>query len=962
MNVTINIIFVNAYTPRFIQNSNGINYCNSDKAYEIPENTLVEFEINVYDEDSNAKLNIFSLTNVGRDPQNNFTLNNTLFQNGFTRKALVRNNIPFDYEKPLYGTNSFQIMFYATDDSMNPRYGYCFINIKIIDINDNPPALTEPSYSLTIINQYQLRQWSFLFLATDADLNSKITYTILPPTQIGQIDYREIFNLTNDGLLSIRNTSFINNNNGPFSFFIQTSDGTFNSGPTQVNITKITSSIPPVFVNYPDPPEILISELITPGTQIAKFDVFIQNNNLSGLYLRCYLLRQSYEPFKFEFTQQRQILSSIESCTLNANEPLSYSKSKKFIIYLVAEVGNQQTGQSGRQIKPFIINVKEENKFVPSYFHSVVNISVVEGNNDVGNVIAIAFAYDLDLTESNNRVFYSLSPTRNFIINSTNGQIKLINGTFNEKIVNLEVRVSNSLSGTPYSTQFFNALIIDINNNPPKALDQNFSITQIPIPNLVVGKISSFDPDNNSNLHFFSMNSIFSAKNGTLTLNFYPKIGQYYFKVIISDGYFSTEINIAITFVNFNSNPPALIRDYTFNIPESSENVVLGQLQASGDYGLIFDIYSTPFINKSWFSINSTTGLLRLTSKIDADKPYAKDYVLPISVSDRFGNKSLGSLSSFSIVRLVLIDTNDNAPILVFINSSIQQSLTIDVTKPQESVDFFIFDIDLINGRPFQLKQNNLNDLFQVSFVRNDVLNTELWTLKATNTSNNYLNSVYFMIYTVTDNQNKARNGTLKIKITGQSLRKLNQIIQIDINPSKIHNLAVVRYNGLTVEEFLDYQFDQFKTELSLLLGLSEGSDTLSIISIKNYTMNDKKRVPNEIFFDKTLYGCEINFLVWKNNKYLSVEEIFFRIRSSSIIDLQIVDNICNFYTNFCPSDLLCTQMFIPSRKITTISSNTYSINGLSGSLEPSCICKLDKPPNQCLNGGTTVYFDNSKF
>jgi hypothetical protein len=203
MIVNIVIIEVNTHSPRFIENTQNVNYCNVK--FEAKENELFEIEIMAQDDDlrgDNGKIEIKEPIISDRSPQNLFKISEQFDQVGRTRRAIIRNLNEFDYENPRYGSNTLNIMFYAEDNGANKRSGYCFMSINIIDVNDNSPIFAQNTYTIYIHDQYKTRQFNYRFVATDADsgINGEIDYFMNKEISDPLAD--RLFNLDVNGELS----------------------------------------------------------------------------------------------------------------------------------------------------------------------------------------------------------------------------------------------------------------------------------------------------------------------------------------------------------------------------------------------------------------------------------------------------------------------------------------------------------------------------------------------------------------------------------------------------------------------------------------------------------------------------------------------------------------------------------------------------------------------------------------
>jgi hypothetical protein len=804
MNVTLIIIEVNMHSPQFVPNRNGENFC--ELKFQAYENSFFKIEIVAQDDDQrgdNGNITLLAPEINDRSPQNSFSL---VQQPQSNRKVagIVSNLEMFDYESPKYGSNTMNIMFLAEDHGVTRRRGYCFMTIEILDVNDNVPVFAQRTYTIYIHDQYKTRQFNYRFVAIDKDsgLNGQVQYFMVNDNSIAN----NLFNLALDGTLTIKNNSYMDMVHDTMQFSIYAQDMSPTQNKSEIVTVRVVKSVlkllPPFFSDFPDPPEIRdISEMTVRGSLLKNFSIVIQTNP-ADQFLRCLLSpKPNPEWFKFEFLNLNQQLSRSESCYLKIEDPLNYRVASSMVVYMVAEVGNYQMTSTARELKILTIHLKEENINPPKFVTNTIEASVVEGTEDLNKIIAVVKAYDLDKTYPFNAVTYEFDANTNadgfFSINSTTGEIKLMQRIHNKKNIPLEVIAKDGAnaynSNMPNRNSIYvDVKVIDINDNPPVFGQQSyaFDVNEDARPGFVIGRIEVSDEDTESFFNFSISDSTFGIRgiydstkskshynykgSAEIYLNNYldfNKKNAYSLQIYVSDSQFLSKADLVISVKNVNDRAPVFLNTpYVVYIDEINVPISpIATLSASDDDNIpndfVFECYSTPSLDKNWFELNPKTGVLKLVKGLDRDLPNGMPvYYLPVSVTD-LGSNATVALKSYTTVKIVLNDINDNAP---FVTYGTNKPLIINEEDNAGSVELYVVDVDTPKyGPPFSFILDNYTDLFGLGMINcvncNDRAKYQLFVKKALLREQQQKH--YVIPYTVSDNGGLSRTGNLLLTV-----------------------------------------------------------------------------------------------------------------------------------------------------------------------------------------------------
>lgn len=590
MLVNLIIIEVNMHSPKFIPNLSGDNFC--EKTFKAEENSLFRIDIAAQDDDKrglNGQM-VFIMPEINdRSPLNSFGLD-ARNQTGNVLRGAVFNTEMFDYENPKYGSNLMNLMYIAEDKGVIKRRGYCFLTVEITDVNDNVPVFAQRVYTIYIHDQYKTRQFNYRFVAVDIDsgLNGQVQYFMTNDNPLAL----NLFNLALDGTLTIRNISCLDYiTQTEFFIYAEDMSPTRNRSETvTVRVIKTTLKLlPPFFSDFPNSGKLFdVSEMTERGTLLKNFSIVIQTNPTEQ-FLRCFLSpKPNPEWFKFEFPPTNRNLSRNEVCTLKIEDPLNYRVASEQVIYMVAEVGNYLMQSTARELKILSIYLKEENINPPKFVTNTIDLSVVEGKDDLNKIIAVVKAYDLDKTPPYNTISYEFDSKSNldgfFSIDKNTGEIKLIKQIQNKKNIPLEIFAKDGANGYKMSQPNQNSIyvdvrVIDINDNPPQFGQQSyqFNVTEDAKPGFVIGRVDVSDPDTESFFNYSINDSTFGIRgifdqtktkhynyrgSAEIYLNTYLDFNKkpvYKLQVWVSDSYFLVNVAVTINVINVNDRPPQFL-------------------------------------------------------------------------------------------------------------------------------------------------------------------------------------------------------------------------------------------------------------------------------------------------------------------------------------------------------------------------------------------------------------------
>ncbi|XP_062941557.1 protocadherin beta-15-like [Cynocephalus volans] len=334
------------------------------------------------------------------------------------------------------------------------------------------------------------------------------------------------------------------------------------------------------------------------------------------------------------------------------------------------------------------IDVLDINDNAPEFVQPLYHVQIPE-NSPLGSLVATVSAKDLDMG-INGEIVYSFfygdeEISKTFAVNELTGDIRIIRKLDFEKIMSYEVDIKAS-DGAGLSGKCTVIIhVVDINDNAPE---------------LTVASFASLVPENSpeTTVALFSIQDRDSGENGRMVCSIQddipfvlkPSVENYY--RLVTEGALdretTAEYNITITVTDLgtprlktehsitvqvsdvNDNAPAFTQSsYTLFVRENNSPALhIGSVSATDrDSGTnaqvtysLLPTHDPHLALASLVSINADSGHLFALRSLDYEALRAFEF--------RVGAADRGSpaLSSDALVRVVLVDDNDNAPFVLY--------------------------------------------------------------------------------------------------------------------------------------------------------------------------------------------------------------------------------------------------------------------------------------------------------
>ncbi|XP_045682614.1 protocadherin beta-15 [Phyllostomus hastatus] len=352
---------------------------------------------------------------------------------------------------------------------------------------------------------------------------------------------------------------------------------------------------------------------------------------------------------------------------------------------LTAQDGGSPPRSGTAQVHILVLDVNDN---APEFAQMLYQVQVPE-NSPVGSLVVKVSARDLD-TGTNGEISYSLSYSsqeisKTFEVNSLSGEVRLIKTLDFETISSYELDIDASDGGGLSGKCSVSIEVVDVNDN---------------YPDLTISSLTSPIPENSpeTEVALFHIGDLDSGNNGRMTCsipddlpfllkpteeNFYTLVtngaldretkAEYNVTITVMDmgtPRLKTEHDITILVSDVNDNAPAFTQtSYTLFIPENNSPAMhIGSVRATDrDAGANAQVTysllqpqdpSLPL--DSLVSINADNGHLFALRALDFEALQAFEFL--VGATDR----GSPALSSQALVRVQVLDANDNAPFVLY--------------------------------------------------------------------------------------------------------------------------------------------------------------------------------------------------------------------------------------------------------------------------------------------------------
>ncbi|XP_057166229.1 protocadherin beta-8-like [Ursus arctos] len=423
-----------------------------------------------------------------------------------------------------------------------------------------------------------------------------------------------------------------------------------------------------------------ISESSPPGTTFPlknAQDVDVGRNNIENYVI-------SPNSYFRVLTRKRSDGSKYPELVLD--KALDREQESELRLTLTAQDGGSPPRSGIAQI---YIEVVDINDNAPEFEQPLYRVQVPE-DSPVGFLIVTVSATDEDIGV-NGEISYSLFQAseeicKTFEILSETGEIRLKKQLDFERIpfyeINIEARDAGSLSGKcTVLTQ-----VMDVNDNAPEVTLSAFT-RHIPenSPEAVVAvlSVSDLDSEENGKINCSIQDDLPFLLKSSLE-NFYTLVterpldresqAEYNVTITVTDlgtPRLKTQLNLTVTVSDVNDNAPAFNQSsYTLRVLENNSPALhIGSVSATDrdaganaqvTYSLLLPPHDPHLPLASLVSINADNGQLFALRALDYEALQAFEF--GVCAADR----GSPALSSQALVRVLVVDANDNAPFVLY--------------------------------------------------------------------------------------------------------------------------------------------------------------------------------------------------------------------------------------------------------------------------------------------------------
>lgn len=680
----------NDHSPLFDQEVYSINFHEN-----YPEGTFVTM-VTATDEDSGSFARLwYSIKDLAAAEK--FTID--------AETGMIYSRLAFDRENSSHAFTSVPIQ--ATDGG--GRFGFCTVEVRILDENDNQPKFELPQYEVTIQRSKPVGTPILVTSASDADTgsNSALTYVILghqtPP----------VFKIeTHTGSISIAQEP----EEKTYKFYVLVKDGgnpqLRNMIPVSVNVLSKSARI----LQF-DKPEYRVSvpENFKVGTVVTTLHPTFPGSGRPSLGFKIIPGNSpSSLGSKFSIDSRGQ---------LKLSDPLDYETLNRYV--LVIEAKAEVISQVARTVVVIIVTDINDNK--PHFVSNPYRVSVPE-NTKVGSKVLRVFAEDLD-SDSNGDVVYNFTTigkhaSRFFSINQHSGWIRTalpLDREISDTIV-LDVRATDRGKDTQLSGYTsVRVTILDVNDSPPKFSRDLFEmfVREDALIGQEVGTLEATDRDSKSDIFFFILSGDpqgkfgIEQKTGKIFVHTSldrEMVSSYKLNVSASDGLYTSYTSVNITVLDANDNSPVCAQSISIvpvseGVRPGTEIVVVEATDDDADDNgrLKYSIFGQGI---GVFTVENRTGRLLTVTSLDREKQDMYNFM--VSAEDR------GGRSCFTNVTILLDDVNDNAP--VFTQAQYSKSVYEDARINQVLLQVKADDADIGRNRKISYSLvNTAGDTFSIN-------------------------------------------------------------------------------------------------------------------------------------------------------------------------------------------------------------------------------------------------------
>ncbi|XP_023269936.1 cadherin EGF LAG seven-pass G-type receptor 2 [Seriola lalandi dorsalis] len=533
------------------------------------------------------------------------------------------------------------------------------VTVQVLDVNDNAPIFVSTPFQATVLENVPLGYSIIHIQAVDADSgdNSRLEYRLTETTP------NFPFTINNSTGWIVVAAELDRESVDFYNFGVEARDHGY---PVMSSSASISMTILDVNDNNPEFTQksyyMRLNEDAAVGTSVVTVSAVDQDINS----VVTYQISSGNTRNRFSITSQ----SGGGLITLAL--PLDYKLERQYVLTVTASDGTRfDTGK-------VFVNVTDANTHRPVFQSSHYTVNINE-DRPVGTTVVVISATDEDTGENARITYFMDDSIPQFDIDSDTGAVTTQMELDYEDQVSYTLAITARDNGIPQKsdTTYLEILVNDVNDNSPRFLRDHYVgsvMEDVPVFTSVV-QVSATDRDSGLNGRVFYTfqggedgdgDFIIESTSGIvrtlrrLDRENVPIYSLQAFAVDKGVPALKTPVNIQVTILDVNDNPPVFEKDeFDIMVEENSPiGLVVAHISATDpDEGsnaqIMYQIVegNIPEV----FQLDIFSG--ELTALIDLDYETRAEYVIVVQATS-------APLVSRATVHIKLVDKNDNMPVL----------------------------------------------------------------------------------------------------------------------------------------------------------------------------------------------------------------------------------------------------------------------------------------------------------
>nr|QAT77747.1 E-cadherin [Halisarca dujardinii] len=578
----------------------------------------------------------------------------------------------------------------ATHRSLSHLVADLSVQVVVEDVNDNPPRFTNTPYRAYISNNASTGSPVLRVNSNDPDLfeGGTISYHIAS----GDLGYFALNSVT--GELTVLTSLTALQTGRSINLTVEARD-------QGVPVSLSSSAVVSVFVVDSRAPRFTQSQYTAEVSELADVGMFVtvvSATVFSSNGFPTYTIEAGNGEIRFSI--------DFYSGDVRVARALDFEERQEYTLDL--KVSDPTLDETSFSLTTLVISVKDENDRAPVFSQNIYT-KVLPESSDRDTLVTTLEATDADSSSSpNSAVTYSFGESYTFggtfALNFDSGELTVDGETDYEAIQRYEIPVIAVDSGVPQQTGSATVFLslTNINDNAPRFASSllELSVQETAHNGSIVGSVSATDPDSDPITYSLEgTDSLFTidAQTGEVRLQLTGSQvlsePSYNLSVSARDGVHVGRTTVRVNVLDINDNPPAFTAStYYGNVTENDASAVnVVQVSATdADRGGVALTYTFESNTVSNFKIDANTGWISKKSGA-IDREMVSEFVFNVFVQD-------GVYTSNAVVRVTVLDRNDNAPEFLSVSS-------VDVSEnlPRSSLITVLEAADADQGSNAQL-------------------------------------------------------------------------------------------------------------------------------------------------------------------------------------------------------------------------------------------------------------------